>query len=333
MKKNLFILLQNLHIRNMYMPTQLGVFVEKSGAMLSVLKPWYVTGLADGDGMFGCIISKTNKTISLEFKITALSSTSYELINELKTFFNCGRISIDNREDGTIKYVVTDLKSILTCIIPHFEKYPLQGSKNLNFLTFKEIALMVENKEHLTEKGFNTILEKYKTMNSNRSFSEKYEYLLNKNFSLNKDWLIGFIESEGTFYCYMSKIEEKNQAFLASEDNIAIPKVYNSLEIAQSTHEVPLLKAIINFVEKGYLKPKPKSESLEDMLSLRSVSRIVFNSPDFIISFLGENPLFSSKQKDYTIWRDYLTLSKNKTHHTKDGIKKMLELKTSMNKK
>ena len=95
----------------------------------------------------------------------------------------------------------------------------------------------------------------------------------------------------------MSKIEENNQA-------PSIPKVYNSLEIAQSTHEVPLLKAIINFwrtQEKGYLKPKPKSESLDDMLSLRSVSRIVFNSPDFIISFLGENPLFSFKQRDYTI--------------------------------
>ena len=208
MKKNLFILLlKNLHIKNM---SQFGTLVGKSGTILSIFKPWYVTGLVDGDGMFGCIISKTNKTISLEFKITALSSTSYDLINELKTFFNCGRISIDNREDGTIKYVVTDLKSILTCIIPHFEKYPLQGSKELNFLTFKEIALMMENKEHLTEKGFNTILEKYKTMNSNRSFSEKYEYLLNKNFSINKDWLIGFIESEGTFYCYMSKIEENN---------------------------------------------------------------------------------------------------------------------------
>ena len=89
--------------------------------------------------------------------------------------------------------------------------------------------------------------------------------------------MIGFIESEGTFYCYMSKIEEEN----LFKDNIIIPKVYNSLEIAQSTHEVPLLKAIISFwrtQEKGYLKPKPKSESLEDMLSLRSVSRIVFNS-------------------------------------------------------
>ena len=98
--------------------------IETIGNFSEKLEPWYVTGLVDGDGMFGCIVSKTNKTISLEFKVTALSSTSYDLINELKIFFNCGRISIDNREDGTIKYVVTDLKSILTCIIPHFDKFP-----------------------------------------------------------------------------------------------------------------------------------------------------------------------------------------------------------------
>ena len=82
MKKNLFILLlKNLHIKNM---SQFGTFVGKSGTILSIFKPWYVTGLVDGDGMFGCIISKTNKTISLEFKITALSSTSYDLIHSLK---------------------------------------------------------------------------------------------------------------------------------------------------------------------------------------------------------------------------------------------------------
>ena len=187
---------------------------------------------------------------------------------------------------------------------------------------------MVENKEHLTEKGFNAILAKYKTMNKNRSFSEKYNFLLNKQFNINKDWLKGYIESEGTFYCYMSKIEDDNKDRL-----ITIPKVYNSLEIAQSTHEVPLFKAIISFVGKGYLKYKPKSETLEDMLSLRSVSRIVFNSPDFFISFLGINPLFSTKQKDYSLWKEIHKLSKNKAHHTKDGLKELLKIKTLMSKK
>lgn len=153
----------------------------------SNLAPWYVTGLTDGDGMFGCIISKSNKRINLEFKITGLLSTSSELLKSLILFFNCGRISIDNRRDGTIKFVVTDLNSILNNIIPHFDSYPLQGSKELNFLTFKEIALLMERKEHLTEEGFNIILSKYSTMNKNRSFMEKYDYLNNKSIFINKE--------------------------------------------------------------------------------------------------------------------------------------------------
>lgn len=259
---------------------------------LQILFPWYVTGLADGDGMFGCIIFREKKKISLEFKITGLSSTSSILMENLKNFFNCGRISIDNRRDETIKFVVTDFKSIINNIIPHFEKYPLQGSKELNFLTFKKIALMMLNKEHLTEQGYNKILELYGTMNKNRTFEEKFNYLKDKLFFINKDWLIGFIEAEGTFYCYVEKLDGEIKK---------TPKITNTLEIAQSTHEYHLLSAIIKFLGLGYLKPKPQGDTLNDLKSLRSVSRIVCNSPEKVISFLGLKPFVTSKQKDYAV--------------------------------
>ena len=287
---------------------------------VSNLNPWYVTGLSDGDGMFGCIVFKEKKRISLEFKITGLSKTSSILMNNLKLFFNCGRIAIDNRRDGTIKFVVTDLNSIINKIIPHFDNYLLQGSKRLNFLTFKKISKMMENKEHLTELGYIQILEMYGSMNKNRKFEEKFNYLLNisssESFNINRDWLIGFIKAEGSFYSYIEKeIENK------------VPKITNTLEIAQSTHELPLLKAIIKFLNIGYLKPKPKGDNLEDIMSLRSVSRIVCNSPDKIINFIGPNPFFSLKQRDYEIWIKINELVKKKVHHEKDGFTEILKLK------
>jgi len=40
----------------------------------------------------------------------------------------------------------------------HFlKKYPLQSSKNINFLSFCEVARLVDNKAHLTEKGLDQI--------------------------------------------------------------------------------------------------------------------------------------------------------------------------------
>lgn len=101
------------------------------------LKPWQVTGLADGEGAFVCTISETGKgvtgkSVSLEFKVTQKSHSS-GILYELQEFFNCGSVVIDNRETDTKKYRVKSLDSILEKIIPHFETYPCLTSKYLNF--------------------------------------------------------------------------------------------------------------------------------------------------------------------------------------------------------
>jgi len=150
----------------------------------------------------------------------------------------------------------------------------------------------MSDKKHLTEEGYNKILEMYGTMNKNRSFEEKFNYLNEKIFSVNKEWLIGFIEAEGTFSFYIEKLKGLDTP---------VPKVLNTLEIAQATHERPLLKSIIQFLGIGYLKPKKSDENLESIKSLRSVSRLVCNSPDKVISFLGLEPFITLKQKDYNI--------------------------------
>jgi hypothetical protein len=47
-------------------------------------------------------------------------------------YFGCGNINIDNRKFDTYKYIVSDNKLLIEKIIPHFEKYPLVGSKHLD---------------------------------------------------------------------------------------------------------------------------------------------------------------------------------------------------------
>jgi hypothetical protein len=114
------------------------------------LNPEYVTGLSDGDGHFGININRAAKKVSLEYKITS-HCASLGLLKDLLAFFGIGRINIDNRGDNTMKFVVSSLQHIISVIIPHFEAYPLQGSKHLNFLAFKEAALLMNSGAHLTE--------------------------------------------------------------------------------------------------------------------------------------------------------------------------------------
>lgn len=44
------------------------------------------------------------------------------------------------------------VKDLLEILIHHFDKYPLLTQKRIDFLLFKQIVIMMNNKEHLTLK-------------------------------------------------------------------------------------------------------------------------------------------------------------------------------------
>jgi LAGLIDADG endonuclease len=75
------------------------------------------------------------------------------MLYELKRYFNCGRISIDNRKTQTMKFVVTSNNDLADKIIPHFDMYPLKTSKFLNYLNFKSAVLFMKNKQHYNLNG------------------------------------------------------------------------------------------------------------------------------------------------------------------------------------
>jgi LAGLIDADG endonuclease len=88
------------------------------------LKPWQVTGLVDSEGGFFISISKTDKgltgfSLKLDFKVTQ-KSHSEGILQEIKEYFGCGNVVIDNRKTDTKKYHISALSDILNIIIPPF---------------------------------------------------------------------------------------------------------------------------------------------------------------------------------------------------------------------
>ena len=187
------------------------------------LKPWQVTGLVDSEGGFFISISKNVKSftgfsIKLEFKVTQ-KSHSEDILNDIKEYFGCGNVVIDNRKTDTKKYQISALSEILNIIIPHFDNYPCLTSKNLNFKDWKKISLNMYEKKHLTKKGLEEIIYISSNMNKKRSFEEKYKFCFkslinskeNKFLELSPYWVQTFLNGEGMFYNYISekKVEEK----------------------------------------------------------------------------------------------------------------------------
>ncbi|KAI9726538.1 MAG: hypothetical protein M1834_009006, partial [Cirrosporium novae-zelandiae] len=83
-------------------------------------------------------------------------SRDKDLLQGVAEFLSCGSyVQRKDKQAGDFK--VFKIKDITQKIIPFFLKYPLMGSKSLQFNTFRLVAEIVEKKGHLTEEGIKTI--------------------------------------------------------------------------------------------------------------------------------------------------------------------------------
>ena len=77
-----------------------------------------------------------------------------QLMIKLVEFLGCGNVCKVN--EAGINVIVTRFTD-LTKVIAFFEKYPLQGAKSFDLADFSKIAILMQNKAHLTAEGLDQI--------------------------------------------------------------------------------------------------------------------------------------------------------------------------------
>jgi hypothetical protein len=133
----------------------------------------WVVGFTDGEGCFSISMfrNKTSKfgwQVFPEFVITQ-GKKSLPALKMFQTFFKCGKVFVnkryDNHHEHLYRYCVRSISDLRTFIIPFFKKHPLRTAKQNDFVLFTEIVEMLHRKEHLTERGLQTIARNIQRMN------------------------------------------------------------------------------------------------------------------------------------------------------------------------
>jgi LAGLIDADG endonuclease len=112
------------------------------------LHPLNVTGYYDGEGCFNISVypnvkMKTGYSVTFSVEIKQ-HSNSINLLYSLKEIFNDkGSIKFTNKKKTVSRFKISNIKDILTLVIPHFNNYPLVTSKHLNYLDFKLFYLLI----------------------------------------------------------------------------------------------------------------------------------------------------------------------------------------------
>jgi hypothetical protein len=104
----------------------------------------YIVGLVDGEGSFQVQLRKDRKNPTIRFSLK-LQEKDKEILEELKSFFGCGNIYIQNdkrpNHSRCFRFEVSHQRDMVERIIPFFEKNPPKIKSKINdFNLLKQIS-------------------------------------------------------------------------------------------------------------------------------------------------------------------------------------------------
>lgn len=113
------------------------------------LNPWFVTGFIDAEGSFTVLVVKDSRRklgwrIECKFQL-GLHNRDLSLLLQIRDFF--GGIGNIYKSPQKINYIIYSNKDLLI-LINHLENYPLLTQKGGDFLLFKKVVELIENKAH-----------------------------------------------------------------------------------------------------------------------------------------------------------------------------------------
>jgi len=127
---------------------------------------YYLAGFTDGEGSFNLSFCK-RKDYAMPWKVSLCFNISQKdkvILALFKRYLACG--TMRSRPDGVWYYEVNNINAIRENIIPFFKKFGfLSAKKKRDFVKFKQLNRIIQDKGHLTEDGIKQILSIRKTMN------------------------------------------------------------------------------------------------------------------------------------------------------------------------
>lgn len=304
-------------------------FYSTQQSKISLLNPWFITGLFDAESSFVVTILK-NPKYKTGWNVQArvqlkMHEKDRALIQSIQDFFGgIGYISKPNNR-STVEFRVSTLKDINNIIIPHFDNYPLITKKLSDYIFFKKVALLMLNKEHNNIEGLQKIVslkasinwglskvlkEAFPNITPSVGEGEKYNNAM--YYNLLPEWVAGFSTGESNFFITVQNSKTKSGL-----------SVWLRFSIGQHSRDHLLLESLVNFFGCGYVVKYDKREVCEFIVT--KIDHIILH----IIPFFDKYPIIGSKCLNYLNFCKAANIIKNKEHLNIDGkgLEQILQLK------
>jgi len=154
----------------------------------------WLSGFTDAEGNFQVFFDRNYLRVA--YRIT-LHIDDVNVLYKIQEFLGAGFVE---KHTNSCVFVLRNVNTLLIKLVPIFENYPLRTIKQLDYLDFKNIIILLTNAKSSAVKGQEKeiALAIIKGMNSGRD-KQSWLPVNPTDLPINKYWLLGFIEGEGTF--------------------------------------------------------------------------------------------------------------------------------------
>ena len=284
---------------------------------------WFV-GFSDAESSFGIFTLLNNKKTKIEsfyFKFAiGLHKDDLDALNYIKSKLGLGYIS---SYSNSKTYIVTKKEEIEN-LIYIFDKYTLNTSKYLDYLDFKKAFILYHGRKNLTEELTAQILELKNNMNTNRSNFNMPE----NHIVISKNWLLGFIEGDGSFSINRTTFEPVFSIKLTEKQLPVLIKIKEYLENnlgfdLYSMHKLKCSSILTISFERAINNSKP-------LVTFMIKNVHVLNN--YLIPFLSEGLEFKTKKgKDFLDFKIICKAIYIGAHHKEEIKSLILKLSYTMN--
>jgi hypothetical protein len=302
--------------------------LHTQGSTKKSLNPWFITGFTDAEGCFMVNILKVPKLrvgwrVQPVFQIGPRPGDG-ELLNNLQAYF-AGSGFMTKLTSNSIIFRIFSLEQ-LDKVIDHFEQYPLQTKKHVDYCLFKEVVMKMKRGEHLTTEGLQDIINLKATLNKGLTplLQEAFPKCIPVPRSLMENrqipdpyWAAGFTSGEGCFTINITKSSASKTGFL----------VNLRFQISQHSRDEELIRSFIGYLGCGRYYSLKGSQLRVDFV-VTSLSDIL----NKINPFFRDYPILGVKSKDFQSWSEAAELMRKKEHLNVEGLEKIRKIKASINK-
>ena len=122
---------------------------SKKSLLSENLDPWWISGFTTGEGSFTYFTRNRKKAsgelvkdYTLAYEVSQRSD-SLHILNLIAKYFEYGKVYSETR--GVSKYRLVTRDQILNTLVPFFEKYPLEGNKNMQYELWIQIVKILQS--------------------------------------------------------------------------------------------------------------------------------------------------------------------------------------------